>query len=583
MLATLCAALLAQEPVPASRFQIVNPLSGLPWIRVDSRLAAYGNAQGEARRLGLQGRVLWVDGTANLGLVASPAGVESLVAQAADIGFNTIVYDVKPIVGRTLYPSKLTDQLLAWRGQSQPAGNDPLRAMSDAARRHGLSLLVCFNAFSEGHSFAKRDENKPDSEFGDPGWGYRHPEFQTWQYIASPTLRTPGGTVDVHPELDPQSWTAPVALFTKAPSAWPSGASGVWVDAGGRVGGAWKPGDPVPAGVAVAVGSVPLPSTGSRFALGSRAEFKPISEAQTQIPLMMNPYDDRNVERALGFVREVLDGYDVDGIVFDDRLRFGGLNADFSPVTRQAFERRVGRSVKWPDDVYRVTFSPRLQRGIEPGPLFDAWLADRADRMRAFVRRARAEVDRRPGRLLAVYAGAWYGDYPKYGANYGSGELLAGFPFLTRAYRKAGFGADLDLLMTGCYYRLPTMLSAMAVGAPVGQTVEAGGVVSNRVARDTTWTYAGIMLADYYGRPEALAEALQAACATTQGVMVFDRSHRFEEVAPLLKRAFARPRRAPHSVPEALASVRAKRAAADRQGLRDSPFPILEGAPGAGF
>jgi hypothetical protein len=66
-------------------------------------------------------------------------------------------------------------------------------------------------------------------------------------------------------------------------------------------------------------------------------------------------------------------------------------------------------------------------------------------------------------------------------------------------------------------------------------------------------------------------------------VMVFDRSHRFEEVAPLLKRAFARPRRAPHSVPEALASVRAKRAAADRQGLRDSPFPILEGAPGAGF
>jgi hypothetical protein len=255
-------------------------------------------------------------------------------------------------------------------------------------------LLVCFNAFSEGHSFAKRDENKPDSEFGDPGWGYRHPEFQTWQYIASPTLRTPGGTVDVHPELDPQSWTAPVALFTKAPSAWPSGASGVWVDAGGRVGGAWKPGDPVPAGVAVAVGSVPLPSTGSRFALGSRAEFKPISEAQTQIPLMMNPYDDRNVERALGFVREVLDGYDVDGIVFDDRLRFGGLNADFSPVTRQAFERRVGRSVKWPDDVYRVSStpgSPTARTGCEPssaerGPRWtavpdDSWRSMRAHGM----------------------------------------------------------------------------------------------------------------------------------------------------------------------------------------------------------
>ncbi len=41
-------------------------------------------------------------------------------------------------------------------------------------------------------------------------------------------------------------------------------------------------------------------------------------------------------------VREVVTNYPVDGVVFDDRLRYAAVTADFSPRTQAAFEAYVG-------------------------------------------------------------------------------------------------------------------------------------------------------------------------------------------------------------------------------------------------
>jgi hypothetical protein len=586
------AAVASQEAIPNPRFQVAAPLRNIAWARIDTGMAGVGILQGMARQRGLQGRVLWIDATANLGRVSSEEKIRELVAQVADAGFNTIVYDVKPIVGRTVYPSALTDQITRWRDQTLPAGFDPVAPMRREAKAKGLSFMVALNAFSEGHSFAKRDEGKPDSEFGDPGWGYRHPEAQTVQYEAAPAVLIEGRPIEIQATLNPTQSDGRLMLFDRRPSS-TRAARSVVVGANGQVvstheglpdelaSGQRLLAEPMDRKQPGALSSI---QPGQRLRLVTTSRFVPISEAQRQIPLMINPHLASNQERALSFVRDVLTRYQPDGVLFDDRLRFGGLNADFSMSTRASFEAKVGAKLLWPDDVFRYTTNWDLRQGVRVGPWFDAWMAWRAEEMSRFVARTRETVkDISPGSLFGVYAGSWYGDYPQYGANWGSPDLWAGFPFLTRSYRQTGFAGNLDLLITGCYYRVATQFQALERGAPAGRTVEAGGIVSNRAARDRCWVYAGIMLADYANEPAMVEHALQAACETTQGVMVFDLSHNIERYWPVFKRAFAEKKPPAHSSPQTLEQGRKRRAEWDRLGYRDAPFPLFEGMPGAGF
>lgn len=478
-----------------SRFVSVAPFPRLPWIKIDQRWAGGSFADDLCRRQGLQGRVMWVDGTANLDAFNTQEKAIALVDKLAHVGFNTMVLDVKPIVGRTLYPSRLADQMTSWRGKSMPAGFDPVRVLRDQCTVRGLSFFVSLNAFSEGHSYAKRDENKPDSQFGAPGWGYEHPELQSVVY-------RPDGT------------------------------------------------------------------------------FKLSSEDQSQIPLMMNPHHPLVQERVLSFVKEVVSNYKPDALLFDDRYRYHGLDADFSELTRTQFEAVVRVKLKWPDDVFTWT----KEKGVAPGPYFDAWLAWRAQTLATFAERVKSTIHATNATTkFGIYAGSWYGDYAKYGSNYASSALQAGFPFLTRSYRQGGFAKNLDVLMTGCYYKVPTMIQAMGLAKPIGQTVEAAGDVSNRVARDQCIVYAGVQLVDFAENVPGLERSLQAAAATTQGVMVFDYSHDFTKFEAVFKRAFSTPRKAPHQVPGFVEKARKMRANWDAKGYQERPFPILEGAPGTGF
>jgi hypothetical protein len=90
------------------------------------------------------------------------------------------------------------------------------------------------------------------------------------------------------------------------------------------------------------------------------------------------------------------------------------------------------------------------------------------------------------------------------------------------------------------------------------------------------------MLSDFKGEPDALAAAMQAACASTQGLMVFDLSHDIEPMWPVFSRAFSQPRSAPHSFPGLLGEVRKRRAALDKAGYRPPAIPIAAGTSGTG-
>lgn len=583
MLGTLAVLLSTQTLPQESRFELTAPLA-LPSVYIHHELAKYGVGQSTARRMELQARVLWVDATANLGRVNSAEKIAGIVAKAKQVGFNTLVFDVKPINGYTMYPSKLTEQITAWRDTRMVAGFDPLQIFCDETKKQGISLFVALNAFSEGHSYGKRDFGKSDNQFFKPGWGYDHPELQTVRYIPVPTWND----FAIAPGLDPANHTELVGVFTD-----PKKAAGEWfvtIEKSGivRYSSSVEPealnGLALMAATGEAATELSRYSPGDKIIFRSAATFKPSGEAQNQIPLMMNPHSERMQQRTFAFIDEVTKNYDIDGFMYDDRLRFGGLDSDFSDSTRLRFEQAVGEFVDWPNDIYTYNYSPSLTPYIQPGRLFDAWLTFRAQALSDWVGKARARVKmNRPRAQFGIYAGSWYGDYQRYGNNYGSPNLNAGFPFLTSMYKKTGFAPNLDVLITGCYYPYGTVYEAVGSGGVPGRTVEAGGILSNRVARDQSWVYAGISIDNFYNNPEAIESALQAAAATTQGVMVFDLSHRIDEFWPIFERAFKNPARAPHQVPGLIDQVRKTRAEFDRKGFKEPPFPIFEGAPGTGF
>lgn len=586
----------------SARFQKAAPLPTLPSVTLDVYGNGYGAAQQIARAKNLQGRVLWIDGTANLDRVSSAAKIKTLVKKIKDVGFNTIVFDIKPIVGYTLYPSKLTDKMTTWRGQNLPKSFDPLKVMVEEAKANGLPLFVSMNAFSEGHRNAKAALEQGKAEFGtQAGPGYAMPEHQTMLYEPVPVLRAPfsGDTfqvsylTNVMPKDEEFIYAFSDASKAKNP---PPGAVGIVMDGEGTVMAVktnqnWDiPFLPTGGSVWVGIGKAAAFLSrncviGIRYGIESIPKFQRISERpDQQIPLMMNPHDPVVQDRVISFVKEVLQNYAVDGILFDDRLRFGGMNADFSDVTRVQFETLVGEKLKWPEDVFEFVYQPNMDRGVKPGKWYDAWLTFRADTLSKFIARVRETVRKtRPKSQFGIYAGSWFGEYQKYGANYSSPDFNAGFAFLTDDYKKTGFAGQLDMLITGCYYRMGTIVDAMERNLPPGRTVEAAGQLSNRASRDQAWTYAGIMLMDFYSNPRGLERAIQAACGSTQGVMVFDLSHRIEEFWPIFQRAFKQPARAPHAVPGLLAEVRKRRAQLDKLGVKEPPTFIREGAAGAGF
>jgi hypothetical protein len=318
--------------------------------------------------------------------------------------------------------------------------------------------------------------------------------------------------------------------------------------------------------------------------------YLPISRRpEQQVPLMTNPNSAAVRQRVLDMVAELVRGYAVDGVIFDDRLRYAGINADFSEETRQQFETYVGQTVRWPDDVfhYEVEF-PSLDRHVVPGPLYEAWLIWRAQTIRNWLASAVTLVKSiRPGATVSVYTGSWYGEYPLLGANWAADDFQAGFRFLTPSFQKTGFAGLLDWMTTGCYYPDGSIGEAVAAGKIAGASVEAAGQLSNRAANDQTWCYAGIQLGNYTGRPEALKHALQAACATTQGVMVFDLSHfdyrGNEGLWSVFEEAFRDPARAPHTDGTLLAKLRRDHSDRKTAGIAEPPVIIRGGIAGTGL
>ncbi len=575
---------------PMSRFDLKAPIPNLRSVMMDWVGNSYGVAHTTAASQRLQARILWVDATANIERVNTAEKVATLVKNVKLAGFNTLVFDIKPISGQVMYPSKLAPKIPEWKGRVLPAEFDPLARMVAECKAAGMTLFVSLNAFSEGHRDFK------------VGPGYDRKDWQTVLYeplISAYSIYN--DNFPMSPVLNKMAANGEqISAFNDRnalPDSTTADTFAVVLDRFGTVS-ATHQGVNVPAARVPVQGSVLIGKgaaanflrnqapVNSKLRFDSVPRFVHISERpEQQVPLMVNPNNPDVQNYAEAIIKEVVTNYDIDGVIYDDRMRYGGINADFSPLTQQQFEKYIGRRISWPDDVFKSTLSPALNKGVVPGAYYEAWMTFRAQTLRNFMLRIRQTVKGiRPSTQFGMYSGSWYGEYTKFGNNWGSPDLEAGFWFLTPEYAQTGIAPLCDFMITGCYYPTATIFDAMSAGVSIGNSVEGAGQLSNRIIRDQSWVYAGIALDQFKNNPDGLRAALQAACGSTQGVMVFDLSHDIEPMWQVFAGAFASdPRAAPHAQKGLLDEVRRRRAQLDKMGHKDPPVNINSGASGTGL
>jgi uncharacterized lipoprotein YddW (UPF0748 family) len=539
-----------------------------------------------ARQANLEGRVLWMDGTANLELLNSRVRVAAIMEKCRRANINTVVLDVKPLSGHALWASRLAPRLKEWRGKPYPEDFDLLQVAIEEAHRRGLKLHAAINVFSEGHKTYKT------------GPAYSRPAWQATVYELERTLVAADGSrwpVLLARNVGPAA--GELALFDndfgsrRAVSA----EEAVCVVIGERV-------TAVLDGAVAAAEGVPIPNDGyllvgrgesatwmlEHVSVGDTAMFEgkdrllPIAEAPSEaVALFLNPAHPEVRAYELGLVNEICSNYEIDGFVFD-RMRFSGITTDFSEVSRRQFEAWLGKTLeRFPADVIQLDPSP-VKPPI-PGKYYREWLEWRARIIKDWLRDATAIVRyKRRTAVCGVYVGSWYASYYGVGVNWGGEDYAPNplFDWMTPSYRTTGYAGLLDYLTTGCYYKVPTREDARAAGLDEKGTVQAGAEQSVTATNNSAFVYAGIYLLDYRDRPEEFRKAIRAAQAWSQGVMLFD-LHYLEQYGwwDILYEQFSEPRRAPHEVADLLPALRqTHRALAAAAAASSAPQPMQTAA-----
>lgn len=524
-------------------------------------------ARALSANLNLQGRVMWVDATANIERIKTREGVRDIVERCKKANFTTIVVDVKPISGHVLYDSKIAAHLTDWKGKTYPVF-DTLAAFVDEGRRAGLEIAAAFNVFSEGHKHFH------------VGLAYSKRDWQSITYmverafVAQSGARLPVRAVD-DPD-DPSRMPVYKDDYVLEPAQALGAQIAVALDEENRVAGiidaALLENEPLtaPEGGRMMIFSGPAREWATRhLRAGDRTRFEaltrrvPVTEAGTEkVAAFINPLHPEARRHQIALMSEVARNYDVDAIVFD-RMRYANIYNDYGDLTRAAFEKWLGKPVnRWPEDV--IQFDPIPGEPMRRGPLFKPWLEFRARVVREFVREVTETLRAvKPTIQFGTYVGSWFTAYYGVGVNWGSEKFPVTTGWASPNYNQAGYAEFLDWISTGCYYRIPTRLEARAQRREEGGTVEAAAELSMVAVANSAPVYAGLYALNYQDQPEAFARAIAIAAQRSQGVMIFDLSYIYDYGWwNVLEQAFAQPTTPPHRYPDLTAQIRAAQDAA---------------------
>lgn len=241
--------------------------------------------------------------------------------------------------------------------------------------------------------------------------------------------------------------------------------------------------------------------------------------AKNSMLLYVNPANKEVQDLQLRRVREVLENYEIDGIILD-RTRYDNQFADFSEVTKEAFEaylaERNQHMEKFPEDIY--TFDEKNQ--MVYGRYYVDWIAFRSGIIKEFARRVYNLLEEyriRSNRTIefAAYVGSWFDLYYQNGVNWSGRDFVyrdaLEFPMpqlYTKEYAKTSYLEYLDFLMIGCYFGTREQME---------KYITIGNIVTNHEVP----VIASISLPDLSGE-ELLDMGVKACYQGSDGIMIFD-------------------------------------------------------------
>mgnify|MGYP005841608709 CR=1 FL=1 len=271
--------------------------------------------------------------------------------------------------------------------------------------------------------------------------------------------------------------------------------------------------------------------------------FFPITSLKHKYSAMLNPSNEEMQTYQLSIISEVVQLFpNLDGIILD-RVRYDGIEADFSSLSKTQFENYIGEAIEnFPDDIYRWGKDENKKRIRINGKYFNKWLEWRASIVYKFFDKARNAVKKiNPNILFGDYAGAWYPVYYEVGVNWASNNYdpSIDYNWATEDYKNFGYAELLDFFTTGNYFFEVNKEEVMALNAEIKQrseaamgqekepwySVEGSAEIANRVVMNSVPIIGGLYVEQYKENPQQFKRAVKMCLEKTNGVMIFDIVH----------------------------------------------------------
>lgn len=267
----------------------------------------------------------------------------------------------------------------------------------------------------------------------------------------------------------------------------------------------------------------------------------PITEEKNKYGAMVNPINPEYQDYIISVMKEILTKYpEVDGLMLD-RVRYDGITADFSDLSRREFEKYIGKKVaKFPDDI--LSLKKKDDNGhfeVVPGKHYLKWIEWRTKNITDFMGRARSEVKAtKPDAIFSTYTGAWYPSYYEVGVNFASKDYdpSKDFDWATPDYKNYGYAELIDLYTTGNYYTDITIEESRKNSNTVWNETDSEGHSGSwycvegsckhlRDIMGDNKVLGGVLVDQFYTNRPNLTRSIEMNLKASDGLMLFDIVH----------------------------------------------------------
>lgn len=267
----------------------------------------------------------------------------------------------------------------------------------------------------------------------------------------------------------------------------------------------------------------------------------PITEEKHKYGAMVNPINPEYQSYIISVMKEIITKYpEVDGLILD-RVRYDGITADFSDLSRREFEKYIGHKIaKFPADI--LSLKKKGDEGrfeVVPGKYYKKWIEWRTKNITDFMKHARTEVKAtKPDAIFSTYTGAWYPTYYEVGVNFASKDYdpAKDFDWATDDYKNYGYAELIDLYTTGNYYTDITIEESRKNSNTVWNETDSQGHSGSwycvegsckhlRDIMGNNDVLGGVLVDQLYFDKTRLPRAIEMNLRASDGLMIFDIVH----------------------------------------------------------